>query len=107
MSIGTFSYPLPVNEPVLNYAPGSKEREQLKATLAALKAETLDIPMYIGGEEVFTKNKVSVHPPHERKYTLGHFSMGDKKHVQQAIDAALAAKEKWAALSWESRAGIF
>ncbi|MGN7785256.1 L-glutamate gamma-semialdehyde dehydrogenase [Niabella sp. 22666] len=107
MSIGTFSYPLPVNEPVLNYAPGSKEREQLKNTLATLKAETLDIPMYIGGEEVYTKNKVSIHPPHEKKYTLGQFSMGDKKHVQQAIDAALAAKEKWAALSWESRAGIF
>jgi 1-pyrroline-5-carboxylate dehydrogenase len=107
MSIGTFSYPLPVNEPVLNYAPGSKEREQLKATLATLKAETLDIPMYIGAEEVYTKKKVSIHPPHERKYTLGHFSMGDKTHVQQAIAAALAAKEKWAALSWESRAGIF
>ncbi len=107
MSIGTFSYPLPVNEPVFNYAPGSKEREQLKATLATLKSETLDIPMYIGGAQVYTKNKVSIHPPHERKHTLGHFSMGDKKHVQQAIDAALAAKEKWAALSWESRAGIF
>ena len=107
MSIGTFSYPLPVNEPVLNYAPGSKERQQLKDTLATLKAETPDIPMYIGAEEVHTKNKVSIHPPHERKHILGRFSMGDKKHVQQAIDAALAAKDKWAALSWESRAGIF
>lgn len=107
MSKGTFSYPLPVNEPVLNYAPGSSEREQLKATLSTLKVDTIDIPMYIGSEEVYTKNKISIHPPHERKYTLGHFSMGDKKHVQQAIDAALAAKEKWTALSWESRAGIF
>ncbi|WP_262915432.1 aldehyde dehydrogenase family protein [Niabella ginsengisoli] len=107
MNIGTFSYPLPVNEPVLSYAPGTREREQLKITLAALKAEKADVPMYIGGEEVYTKTKVSIHPPHERNFVLGHFSMGDKKHVQQAIDAALTAKDKWAALSWESRAGIF
>jgi 1-pyrroline-5-carboxylate dehydrogenase len=52
MNLGYFNYPLPVNEPVLNYAPGSNERETLKKTLAALKSETLDIPMYIGAEEV-------------------------------------------------------
>ncbi len=104
---GTFSYPLPANEPVLNYAPGSKEREQLKATLAQLKSEQIEIPMYIGAEKVYTKNRVPIHPPHERNFILGYFSRGDKKHVQQAIDAALAAKEQWAAMSWENRANIF
>jgi 1-pyrroline-5-carboxylate dehydrogenase len=107
MNTGYFSYPLPVNEPVLNYAPGSAEKKHLKEVLALLKKETLDVPMYIGGKEVRTNKKVAMHPPHEIAHTLGYFHMGDQKHIKQAIDAALAAKEKWAAMSWESRAGIF
>lgn len=107
MSLGTFSYPMPVNEPVFQYAPGSKERELLKKALAELKADTADIPMYIGNKEVKTNKKIALHPPHEIKHTLGYFHMGDEKHVQQAIDAALAAKESWAKMPWEDRAGIF
>lgn len=107
MHQGTFSYPLPANEPVLSYAPGSSEREQLRLTLAALKSQPVDVPMYIGGQEVFTKNKAAIHPPHEKDFVLGQFSKGDKTHITAAIEAALAAKEKWAAMSWESRAGIF
>jgi 1-pyrroline-5-carboxylate dehydrogenase len=107
MAIGTFSYPLPVNEPVLNYGPGSKEKEALKATLKKLKAEEIDIPMYIGSEEVRTGKKIAIHPPHEIKHTLGYFHAGDESHVNKAIEAALAAKQAWADMSWESRAGIF
>lgn len=107
MSLGTFSYPLPVNEPVLNYGPGSAEKKRLKEVLALLKKEKADIPMYIGGKEVRTNKTQSIHPPHEIKHTLGNFHVGTEKHVQQAIDAALAAKEGWAAMSWEDRAGIF
>ncbi len=107
MHQGTFSYPLPANEPVLSYAPGTSEREQLRLVLAELKSQPVDVPMYIGGREVFTKNKVSIHPPHEKKLVLGQFSTGDKTHITAAIEAALAAREKWAAMSWESRAGIF
>ncbi|MGN6293849.1 MAG: L-glutamate gamma-semialdehyde dehydrogenase [Chitinophagaceae bacterium] len=107
MAIGTFSYPMPVNEPVLSYAPGSKEKETLKAALKKLKSEELDIPMYIGGEEVRTGKKTAIHPPHEIKHTLGYFHSGDEKHVEQAIKAALTAKQAWADMSWESRAGIF
>lgn len=106
-NIGTFSYPLPANEPVLSYAPGSAERANLKAVLKKLKSEEADIPMYIGGKEVRTNKKTAIHPPHEISHTLGYFHAGDEKHVRQAIDAALAAKEAWAAMSWESRAGIF
>src|SRR5438552_1363860 len=73
MSIGTFSYPMPVNEPVLSYAPGSKEKEILKATLVELKSQQADIPMYIGNKEVRTNKKIAIHPPHEIKHTLGHF----------------------------------
>ncbi len=107
MSIGTFSYPQPINEPVLNYAPGSKEKEILKVTLAKLKAEEIDVPMYIGGKEVRTNNKIAMHPPHEHKHVLGYFHAGEEKHLHQAIDAALAAKPMWEAMSWENRAGIF
>ena len=107
MSIGTFSYPMPVNEPILNYAPGSAEKKRLKEVLAELKSSEIDVPMYIGGKEVRTGKKVSMYPPHETKHTLGYFHAGEEKHVQQAIEAALAAKESWENMSWENRAGIF
>jgi len=107
MSLGYFSYPMPANEPVLLYAPGSRERELLKTVLEKLKSEEIDIPMYIGGKEVRTNKKLPIHPPHEIKHVLGYHSVGNEKHVQQAIDAALAAKESWAAMSWENRANIF
>lgn len=107
MSLGTFSYPMPVNEPVLSYAPGSAEKRRLKEVLAELKREEVDIPMYIGAKEVRTNKKIAIHPPHEINHTLGHFHAGDQRHVKQAIDAALAAREAWANMSWESRAAIF
>lgn len=107
MSLGTFSYPMPVNEPVLSYAPGSPERAALKKTLAELKKKAIEVPMYIGGKQVKTGKKVAMHPPHEIAHTLGYFHAGEEKHVHQAIDAALKAKEAWAAMSWESRAHIF
>ena len=107
MNYGYFNYPMPVNEPVLTYAPGSPEKKALKQVLETLKKTEADIPMYIGGEEVRTGNKTAIHPPHELKHTLGYFHGGEEKHIKQAIDAALAAREQWASLSWENRANIF
>jgi 1-pyrroline-5-carboxylate dehydrogenase len=107
MNLGYFNYPLPVNEPVLNYAPGSPEKKRLKEVLAELKSTEIDVPMYIGNKEVRTNKKHAMRPPHEHKHVLGYFHEGEEKHVQQAIDAALAAKESWANMSWESRANIF
>src|SRR5215208_3878390 len=107
MNLGYFSYPMPVNEPVLSYAPGSAERAALKKTLADLKGQNMDIPMYIGGEEVRTGKTVPIHPPHETLHLLGQFHAGDAGHVRQAIDAALEAKEAWANMNWEDRAGMF
>ena len=107
MSLGYFSYPMPVNEPVLTYAPGTPERAALKKTLAELKGQQADIPMYIGGQEVRTGKTKPIHPPHEIAHTLGHFHAGDDSHVTQAIEAALAARETWASMSWENRANIF
>jgi 1-pyrroline-5-carboxylate dehydrogenase len=107
MNLGYFSYPLPVNEPVLTYGPGTPERKALKAVLKELKGQEADIPMYIGGKEIRTGKKTALHPPHETAHTLGYFHAGDESHVKQAIDAALAAKAGWAAMSWENRANIF
>ena len=107
MSLGYFSYPMPVNEPVLSYAPNSSERKRLKEVLTELKKEKIDVPMYIGSKEVRTNKKGTLHPPHEISHTLGTYSEGDERHVKQAIDAALAAKESWANMDWETRANIF
>ena len=107
MQIGYFDYPTPANEPVLSYAPGTPEKLALKKALASLKSKTTDIPMYINGKAVRTGNKIAIHPPHEIKHTLGHFHMGTKKHVDQAITSALKVRNAWADMSWESRAHIF
>jgi 1-pyrroline-5-carboxylate dehydrogenase len=107
MSTGFFHIPVPKNEPVLSYAPGSKERIALKKALADARATVLDIPMYIGAEEVRSNKKKPLSPPHDHRHILAHFHEGDKGHVEQAVNAALAAKELWANLSWENRASIF
>ena len=107
MNLGYFSYPLPVNEPVHSYGPGSAERSALKKTIAELKGRNSDIPMYIGGKEVRTGSTVAIHPPHETLHVLGQFHAGDESHVRQAIDAALLARESWANTSWENRANVF
>lgn len=107
MSKGFFSIPHPKNEPVLSYAPGSKERAALKKAIDEARSKVVDIPMYIGDKEVRTENKKVLSPPHDHKHILGHFHEGDQGHVEQAINAALGAKELWAGLSWENRASIF
>src|SRR5215217_4929118 len=104
---GFFNVPIPVNEPILGYAPGSKERELLKAALADARSKQIDMPMFIGGREVHTDSKGVTTPPHDHQHILGKYSIGNKTHVLQAIDAALAAKTNWENLSWEHRAAIF
>lgn len=107
MNNGFFKVPIPQNEPVKQYAPGSEERKKLQEAIKEWRSKEVDIPMYIGGKEVRSGNKVRVAPPHDHRHTLGYFHKSSKEHVQQAIDAALAAKPQWEALSWEQRASIF
>lgn len=107
MSKGVYNVPIPETEPVLGYAPGSPEKAELQAMYRELKSKEIDVPMYIGSEEVRTDNKQRMSVPHDHKHTLGYFNYGDKSHVNQAIDAALAAKQEWADLPWEHRASIF
>lgn len=107
MSNGIFNVPVASNEPIYDYAPGTPEREALLASYKEQYAATVDVPMYIGGEEIRTGNKGTLCPPHDHKHVLGHFHKGDATHVHQAIDAALGAREAWANMPWEHRASIF
>lgn len=107
MPKGIYKVVHPTNEPVKSYAPGSPERKELQAMLKELRSKEMDIPMYIGGKEVRSNNKTRLAPPHDHKHTLGHFHKSDKQHVEQAIQAAMAAREQWVNLSWEHRASIF
>jgi 1-pyrroline-5-carboxylate dehydrogenase len=104
---GFFKVPVPVNEPILTYAPGTAARAELKAALAEGRSKVLDIPMYIGSEEVRSGKTIDLRPPHDHQHKLGHFHVSDASHVDAAINAALAAKPKWEALAWEQRAAIF
>ncbi|MEM9298558.1 MAG: L-glutamate gamma-semialdehyde dehydrogenase [Bacteroidota bacterium] len=107
MPKGVYQIPIPENEPILSYASGTHEKIAVKKELETARNQVIDIPMYIGSEEIFTGNKLPLSPPHDHKHVLGHFHEGDASHVEQAINAALGAKEAWASLSWEHRASIF
>ena len=99
---GFFNVPTPHNEPVKNYAPGSPERKELQAMLQTLRSQQIDVPMYIGSEEVRTGKTRTMSPPHDHQHILG-----DASHVEQAINAALGAKYAWENMEWEQRAAIF
>jgi 1-pyrroline-5-carboxylate dehydrogenase len=107
MATGFFKVPTPINEPVKSYAPGSPERAELQRTYKELKSKEIDVPMYIGGDKVYTDTKKPMLQPHDHKHILGHFNEGDASHVEQAINAALAAREMWANMRWDHRASIF
>ncbi|TGE25959.1 L-glutamate gamma-semialdehyde dehydrogenase [Hymenobacter aquaticus] len=107
MANGFFNVPAPINEPVKGYAPNSPERVELLKTLKELKQQERDIPMHIGGQEVRTGKTQRLTPPHDHQHVLAQFHEGDASHVQQAIDAALAARPLWAEMPWEHRAAIF
>ena len=99
--------PTAINEPVRPYAPGTAETQSLKSKIQEMKSTPVDIPMYIGGKKVYTDEKISMHPPHETSHNLGNYNKGNAQHVQDAIDAALEAKDSWASMPWQARSAIF
>lgn len=107
MPKGFFNVPVAKNEPVQSYAPGSPEREELRKMIDELRSKEVELPMVIGGKDVYTDRKVRMSPPHDIKHALGHYCQGDASHVEMAIDAALTAKDEWANLGWQHRAAIF
>lgn len=108
MSNAFFHVPVATNEPVKAYAPESTERSSLLAKYHEMYNQNpIDVPMYIGGEEVRTSTKKPLTSPHDHQKVLGHLNVGEAKHVEDAINAALEAKKSWANLPWEDRAAIF
>ena len=100
--------PVAINEPVKSYTANSPERAELLAMYDKMhQQEPIDIPMYIGSEKVYTSNKKHLTSPHDHKKLLAHYNVGDAKHVEVAIEKALAAKAAWSALPWEERAAVF
>ena len=99
--------PVPVNEPVLAYAPGSPEREELKTQLQVCAGEQIEIPLVIGGRHVRTGDTAQAVMPHNHQHVLATFHRGDADTVAQAVAAAEAARPDWAALPWEARAAVF
>ena len=108
MSNAFFKVPSTINEPVRGYAPGSAEKESLINMYRKMYNQApIDVPMYIGSEEVRTDTKKAMSPPHDHQKVLGHFNYGSSNHVEMAIDAAMKARNQWANLPWEDRAAIF
>ena len=108
MSNAFFKTPIAINEPVKSYAKGSEDRAGLLSCYNKMYSQQpIDVPMYIGAQEIRTSNKKTMSPPHEHQKVLGHFNFGDASHVTDAIDAAMAARNAWANLPWEDRAAIF
>ncbi|MCO5269138.1 MAG: L-glutamate gamma-semialdehyde dehydrogenase [Brumimicrobium sp.] len=108
MTFAHFKVPKAANEPVKTYLPNSAEIKSLLSKYKEmLSQKPIDVPLHIGGKEIITKNKKDICPPHNHQKVIGHASIGEKKHVEEAIQSALKAKEKWANLPWEERASIF
>ncbi|MEL6821888.1 MAG: L-glutamate gamma-semialdehyde dehydrogenase [Calditrichota bacterium] len=107
MSNAFFKVPVPKNEPVLPYGPGSSEKADIKASLAELKQNPVDIPIIIAGEEVRTGRTVEMTAPHDHSIKLGTYHKAGEKEVNMAIEACLDAQADWAALPWEHRVSVF
>src|SRR5690606_35916210 len=104
---GFFQVPKAVNEPVKQYAPGSPEKAAVLAEYKRMWNEQIDVPLYIGSEEIRTGNTRTMSPPHDHQHIVGKYHMAEKHHVEKAIQAALDAKEAWVNMPWEHRAAIF
>ncbi|NLI16147.1 MAG: L-glutamate gamma-semialdehyde dehydrogenase [candidate division Zixibacteria bacterium] len=105
--MGNFKIPVPKNEPVYSYCPGSVERDKLKAAIETLKKTYIEAPMIIGGKEVKTGTKVEMTCPHDHKHVLGHYYQGGKAEIDMAIEAAAKAKPAWEKMPFAQRAAIF
>ncbi len=108
MSNAFYNVPVAINEPVKSYAPGSPEKIALIEKYQEMyNQEPIDVPMYIGSKEVRTQAKKALTSPQDHKKVLGYFNLGEAKHVEDAINAALEARIKWSNMPWEQRAAIF
>ncbi len=99
--------PVPINEPVYSYAPGTPERVKLKAALDELQSKKIEIPLIIGGKEVRTGKMGKVVMPHKHSHVIAEYHMAGEAEIKLAVQAAMEAKTDWGTLRWEERAAIF
>ncbi len=107
MPKGFFHVPKAVNEPVKSYAPNSPERAAVLDAYATMWSQKIDVPNYIGADEIRTGNTKNMTAPHDHQHIVGTYHLAEKKHIENAITTALEARKKWAAMPWEHRAAIF
>ena len=107
MANAKYRVPFPPNEPIKNHAPGSPEREELRATLAKLKGRQIEIPLIIGGKEVKTGKLGQCVIPHDHQQIIATYHQAGEKEVQMAIETALEARRQWAAMDWHDRVSVF
>ena len=102
-----FKVPELLNEEIKDYKKNSKERLEVEKTYDNLYNQNIKIPLYIGNEEIYTKSRKEIFPPHDNKKSVGSFSICDEKHVHEAINNSLSVKNNWTNTPWEDRASIF
>ena len=107
MANSVFQVPYPVNEPILSYAPGSPEKEEVLAMYESLCKSKIEVPMRIGNRNVKTGDTATMHPPHDHQHLLGSYHRATKDNIKDAIETALEARKSWSQMPWESRAAIF
>ena len=107
MSKGVFNVPIATNEPVKSYIKGSNERKSLLATYKEMYNSNIEIPIYVGGEEILSDDKKNISPPHDHRHIIGKYNVAKKEHIEKAINCALNAKENWSNLEWNHRVAIF
>jgi len=107
MSTGFFKVPKAKNEIVKSYRPGSLERKEVIETYQKMINSVIEIPMYINGKDVKSSDKKTISPPHDHQKIVGEYYTAKPQHIDDAIESALAAKEKWEDMSWENRSAIF
>jgi 1-pyrroline-5-carboxylate dehydrogenase len=107
MGKGFFEVPMAINEPIKSYAPGTPERTEVLKQYKEYFEGSLEVPLYIGSDEITTASTRTMSPPHDHKHILGKYYLAEKSHISLAIENALKSREAWASLSWEQRASIF
>jgi 1-pyrroline-5-carboxylate dehydrogenase len=107
MPKGFYNVPKAVNEPVKSYAPNSPEKTAVLTAYKKMWNETIDVPMYIGSEQIRTGNTKNMTAPHDHKHIVGTYHLAEKKHIEKAIASCLESRKKWSNMPWEHRAAIF
>jgi len=107
MGKGFFQVPTAYNEPIKSYAPGTPERDEVLKQYKSYFKGKVDVPLYIGKEEIKTGNTKPMSPPHDHKQVVGTYHLAEKKHVTKAIKNCLDSRDAWANITWEQRSAIF